>query len=391
MKYTREGQSLTIYLKGRIDANNSASVDEELFSIINKEEKPFSLVLNAGDLEYISSAGLRIILKIKKACNDLKIIEVKREVYDIFEMTGFSQMIDIQKEFRKLDVSNCKVIGKGAKGIVYRYDDETIVKVYNNYGLEEINHERYLAKFAFVSGVPSAIAYDTVKVGDKYGSVFELLNASSMTKCLQDNLDKLDIYAKEFADIIKKVHDKEVDVKDLPSAKEVFLKKAKMLLEDLDDKDRLKLQSLLDGIKETKNLIHGDYHPSNIMMQEDEPLLIDMDTLSYGNRIYDLANTYVCLKGFGKIDESMTIEFLGFGHKYSSLFFDYFLKYYLGSEDKDFLKKEDDKVKLLAYIRLYYHFKRRKKSEDDYKNEIEYIFNEIKALINSVSSLNIGE
>ena len=246
MEYTREENNLTIYLKGRIDANNSASVDEELFSINNKEEKPFNLVLNACDLDYISSAGLRIILKIKKACDDLKIIEVKREVYEIFDMTGFSQMIDIQKEFRKLDVSNCKVIGKGAKGTVYRYDDETIVKVYNKYGLEEINHERYLAKFAFVSGIPSAIAYDTVKVGDKYGSVFELLNASSMTKCLQDNLDKLDTYAKEFADIIKKVHDKEVDVKDLPSAKEVFLKKAKMILEDLDDKDRLKLLSLLD-------------------------------------------------------------------------------------------------------------------------------------------------
>ena len=228
MKFERNNQELKIFLTDRIDASNSASIDEEIFSIINSQEKPFSLILDAENLDYISSAGLRVILKVKRAYNDLKIVEVKREVFDIFDMTGFSQMIDIEKEFRKLDVSNCTIIGKGAKGNVYRYDAETIVKVYNDSKLEDIQKERNLARLAFVSGVPSAIAYDTVKVGDKYGSVFELLNAKPMTKCLQENLDKLEEYAKVFADIIRKVHDRQIDTKDLQSAKDFFNKKAQM-------------------------------------------------------------------------------------------------------------------------------------------------------------------
>ena len=391
MKFERNNQELKIFLTDRIDASNSASIDEEIFSIINSQEKPFSLILDAENLDYISSAGLRVILKVKRACNDLKIVEVKREVFDIFEMTGFSQMIDIEKEFRKLDVSNCTIIGKGAKGNVYRYDAETIVKVYNDSKLEDIQKERNLARLAFVSGVPSAIAYDTVKVGDKYGSVFELLNAKPMTKCLQENLDKVEEYAKVFADIIRKVHDRQIDTKDLQSAKDFFNKKAQMALNDLDDDNRNKIQSLLDGIEDSTNIVHGDYHPSNIMMQEEEPLLIDMDTLSYGNRVYDLLNTYVCLKGFGQVDRRMTEEFLNIPYEKSSEFFDYFLKYYLGTDDKEIIKKEDEKIKLLAFLRIYYHYKRRKKNEDDYKEQLEFLLNEIKALASRVNNCNIGK
>ena len=119
-----------------------------------------------------------------------------------------------------------------------------------------------------------------------------------------------EIEHKVFADIIRKVHDRQIDTKDLQNAKDFFNKKAQMALNDLDDDNRNKIQSLLDGIEDSTNIVHGDYHPSNIMMQEEEPLLIDMDTLSYGNRVYDLLNTYVCLKGFGQVDRSMTEEFL---------------------------------------------------------------------------------
>ena len=123
MEYKLENNTLTITLSSRIDGSNSEQTSNELFEIM--EGKDYAqITLDACNLEYISSAGLRVVLKVKKTFNNMKIINVKREVYDIFEMTGFTQMIDISKEFRRLDVTGCPFIGKGAKGTVYKYDNE---------------------------------------------------------------------------------------------------------------------------------------------------------------------------------------------------------------------------------------------------------------------------
>ena len=124
-----------------------------------------------------------MLLRLKKAHNGFKIINCKPEVYDIFDMTGFVEMMEISKAYRELSIDGCEVIGEGANGIVYRTDPDTIVKVYKNHdALEEIHNERELARKAFVMGIPTAIPYDVVKVGDYYGSVFELLNAKSFRK-----------------------------------------------------------------------------------------------------------------------------------------------------------------------------------------------------------------
>ena len=68
-----------------------------------------------------------------------------------------------------------------------------MVKVYNNAdALDDIRHEREMAKLALLLGIPTAISYDVVKVGNSYGSVFELLNARSFTRILTDEPQKLD-------------------------------------------------------------------------------------------------------------------------------------------------------------------------------------------------------
>ena len=88
-------------------------------------------------------------------------------------------------EMNRYAAEGCEVIGEGANGIVYRTDPDTIVKVYKNHdALEEIHNERELARKAFVLGIPTAIPYDVVRVGEGYGSVFELLNAKSFAKII---------------------------------------------------------------------------------------------------------------------------------------------------------------------------------------------------------------
>ena len=65
MKTSIENNTLTIYLEGRIDTSNAAAVEKEMVSAVEGAPDA-SLVLDAAGLEYISSAGLRILMKLRK-------------------------------------------------------------------------------------------------------------------------------------------------------------------------------------------------------------------------------------------------------------------------------------------------------------------------------------
>ena len=155
--------NVTIELSGRIDSNNVAEA-EQIISEKLPQDPTYGVVLNAEKLDYISSAGLRMVLRIKKAFPDLKIIGVSSEVYEILEMTGFTEMMEVQRAYRVVSIEGCEEIGRGANGTIYRIDQDNVVKVYNNPdALDDIKHEREVAKLALILGLPTAISYDVVR------------------------------------------------------------------------------------------------------------------------------------------------------------------------------------------------------------------------------------
>ena len=93
----RENGILTISLPDRIDASNAAEAETQIESIrdiVNEE----NIVLDADKLQYISSAGLRIIIKLVKREKSVTVINVCSAVYDIFEVSGFTNFIEIEKK-----------------------------------------------------------------------------------------------------------------------------------------------------------------------------------------------------------------------------------------------------------------------------------------------------
>lgn len=299
--------TLKIALDGRIDSTNAADVEKQLDDIVN-ENSFEELIIDAQKLEYISSAGLRIILRLKKNNSSLKIVNVSSDVYEIFEMTGFSEIMPIEKAYREFSVEGCEIIGQGANGKVYRIDPETIIKVYNNPdSLPDIKRERELARKAFVLGIPTAIPYDVVKVGDGYGSVFELLNAKSFAKLIEEDPDNIDKYIGLYIDLLKKIHSTEVVDDEVPSMKEVAVGWAKDLVEYLPNGYGEKLVQIIENIPDSKHMMHGDYHIKNVMMQNGETLLIDMDTICTGEPVFELASMFNAYVGFGSIDASNVV------------------------------------------------------------------------------------
>ncbi len=213
---------INLELSGRIDSNNAHTVEEKLLQEIAGRNLP--VVLDASKLEYISSAGLRILLRIRKTNPDLKMINVNSDVFEILEMTGFTEMMDIEKAYRVISLENCEEIGRGVNGSIYRIDQDTVVKIYNNpNALDDIRHEREVARLALILGIPTAISYDVVKVEDNYGSVFEMLNAQSFSKIIAEEPDKLDWCVSEYVKMLKKIHSTVVPEGKLPDIKETVL------------------------------------------------------------------------------------------------------------------------------------------------------------------------
>ena len=153
----------TLRLSGRIDSTNATAAEQEIQTLL--QDVPGTQVqVDAEDLEYLSSAGLRVLLRLRKSRTGLTVVNVSAEVYDVLEMTGFTEIIPVSKAFRRISVEGCDVIGEGANGTVYRLDPDTIVKVYKSWmSREDVDRERSFARTAFVNGIPSVIAYDLVK------------------------------------------------------------------------------------------------------------------------------------------------------------------------------------------------------------------------------------
>ena len=355
---------MKIELRGRIDSNNAAAVEQDILTQLaggNAQE----IILDAADLEYISSAGLRVILRLKKSCPALKIVNVNSEVYEILDMTGFTEMMTVEKAYRVVSVEGCEEIGRGANGKIYRIDQDNVVKVYKNAdALADIQHEREMAKLALILGIPTAISYDVVKVGDSYGSVFELLNASSFSKILATEPEKMDWCVKEFVGMLKKIHGTLVPAGKLPDMKETALNWANFTKDYLPEEAGEKLLAMIREVPHDDHMIHGDYHTRNLELQNDEVLLIDMDTLAVGHPIFELGSMYNSFIGFSERDHEVIKKFQGFDYETGATFFHKALAAYLGTSSETKIREVENKARIVGYTRLIRRTIRRYGLED---------------------------
>ena len=348
MNHSLSNDVLTIFLEGELNSTNAEAVEKEIDQIIS--EKTFkSLVLDFEKVPYISSAGLRVVLKLKQRYNDFSVINASLEVYDIFQMTGFTSMMSIKKALRKIDLSGAEVIGDGFFSTVYRLNKDTIVKVFNRTSdPDQIERELRLAKEAFVLGVPTAISFDVVQVGDKLGVCFEMLDCMSLKTAVLTYKGRYKEYLEKYAALLKKINTTECHNPAIPDIKKNTLAKVEVLKSGLEENYYKKAKALVESIPERKTFVHGDCHFKNIMVQNDELLLIDMDTLSVGHPIFELAAIYAPYCAFNEDDPGNSEKFFGITNNDAIALYNSLLNIYFGKDDPVI----KDKIRLLSYIHM---------------------------------------
>lgn len=355
--------------------------------LAGKEDEP--VVVDAAALEYISSAGLRMLLRIKKKNPDLRLINVCPEVYGILNTTGFTEIMQVEKAYRVISVQGCEEIGRGSNGTIYRIDEDTVVKVYKNAdALHEIQKERELAKLALILGIPTAISYDVVRVEGTYGAEFEFLNARSLTRILTEEPDKLDWCVHEYVKMLRVIHTTEVPAGKLPDMKETVLSWAGFLQNYLPLEAGEKLVSLVEAVPHDDHMIHGDYHTKNLVLQNDEVLLIDMDTLAVGHPIFELASIFNAYNGFSEVDHTMIERFQGINLETGRKFWHKCLAEYLETDSEDRIREVENKARIIGYTRLIRRAIRRKGMETEKgRKEIEHWKKELIELLGETGTL----
>lgn len=376
-------------LQGRIDSSNAEETGRMLMEGIAGAD---SAVIDCGELEYISSAGLRAILKARKSLpGGITMTNVSRDVYEIFDMTGFVQMMDIRRAYRVLSVDGCEVIGEGANGIVYKIDADTVVKVYKNSDdIDTIHRERELSRSAFLLGVPTAIPYDVVMIDDgvHYGAVFEMLNAESYASLLIDGEKTVDEIAKMTAETLHSVHSAVPDKGFLPERRDAYLDMVNDIEGKVPDDQVAKLRSMLEAMPYDPHMLHGDFHIKNIMVQNGESLIIDMDTLAVGDPVFEFSGMYAAYIGFSEPDPNNVTEFFGISGDTAGRLWKATLREYFGNEED--AVSADKKIRLMSAVFLLSFIIRHTEREEGYRNRlIEISIKNIDALIGEVDDLTI--
>ncbi len=277
---------------GRLTIENAAETEADL-ARIRREHPQGALVFDFEGLEYISSAGLRVILNCAKAENEkIKILNTNMEIYDILENTGFYRLFEVQKSLKQYSLGDLELIGQGANGAVYRIDREHIVKVFQKTApMEEIERERAVAQEALIAGLPTAISYSVVKVDECYGIVFELIDSETLSRVLAKRPEDYDRFTDEYIRLYKTIHETKVTGDAFPSIKQIYDNAIEACRDYYTAAEIEKLHRLVASVPDTDTLIHGDYHPNNIMVQDERLVLIDMGDMSRGHIVFDFLAT----------------------------------------------------------------------------------------------------
>ena len=351
LQFTNNEGHAIITLCGRLDTSSAMQTQTEINQFLSAQSPILSVTVNAAELEYVSSSGLRILLSLTKQYKNFKLVEVNADVYDVLNMTGFVKIMCIERALRQMSIEGCEILGVGGVGTVYRYNDDTIIKVFRDgTTIDEVRNEITMSKEAFVMGMPTAISFDIVKVGAQYGLVYELLHADTLSSLIMHHPERIHEYARMYANLFRQLHAIQVPADScVPDALEHERKQVLHIRRYFSQENINLLLQILDAVPAGNRLLHLDLQAKNAMVQGDELMLIDMGEVGYGHPVLDLAHAYSSLILFVGDYEAV----IGMPRKLGEQLFNLTIDYYFEGQSADIIALRKQQIAAVANVRNY--------------------------------------
>lgn len=351
LQFTNNEGHAIITLCGRLDTSSAMQTQTEINQFLSAQSPILSVTVNAAELEYVSSSGLRILLSLTKQYKNFKLVEVNADVYDVLNMTGFVKIMCVERALRQMSIEGCEILGVGGVGTVYRYNDDTIIKVFRDgTTIDEVRNEITMSKEAFVMGMPTAISFDIVKVGAQYGLVYELLHADTLSSLITHHPERIHEYARMYANLFRQLHAIQVPADScVTDALEHERKQVLHIRRYFSQENIDLLLQILDAVPAGNRLLHLDLQAKNAMVQGDELMLIDMGEVGYGHPVLDLAHAYSSLILFVGDYEAV----IGMPRKIGEQLFDLTIDYYFEGQSADIIALRKQQIAAVANVRNY--------------------------------------
>ena len=352
MRLELENNLPVLYLDGKISSINAVEVEKNIIDALKNLDAEKNLVLDMRNVEYISSAGVRIILKLAKKFHRLKIRDASPEVYGVLDMTGLTKIISVTRALREVSLGGAEIIGKGYAGTVYRLSDDLILKLYNE-GItrELVDKEKSHAEKAFLNGIPTAVSYDVVRRGNQFGIIFEMMNAKNLAQVFAAEPQNFDSIVRREAQFLRKLHKTPFASGALPKMKDNYKWHLNRTAEFLSPEEIQFLCSLVDEIPDRETFLHGDFHPKNIMVSNGEFILIDMTDVALGHPIFDLMCILFSCRYSTWGNPERLPEIIGFDAATAEKYLRLLFRFYFESADENFVAKATDLAEKLSWLR----------------------------------------
>ena len=346
-----EDGKYVFFLERKITQENALSLEQDLRDLL-KAHPDYEFILDARELEHISSKGLRVLLRlIHEDAKRLSIRNVSEKLYPILVTSGITELVHVEMLLKHVSTDNYQILGAGRSSTVYQIDAETIIKKYDErVPIEMIRKEISQARKALVSGIPTAIPFALVRADDSYGIIFErIVPGDTVGNTITEDMGRFDEVTKKFTELLKQIHHTRIEKKDnFPAEKDIWLSWIEGMTPYYSDAEIGLLQEMVGGIPERNTMVHCDFHENNVLVSGDDLILIDMTDIGYGHPIFDLAGG--AFRAHASLIPGRDAHH-GLSAENMQLFWDAVLRNYFDTQDQEMLSEISDMCLAFGLVR----------------------------------------
>ena len=199
-------------------------------------------------------------------------------------------MIGIEKN----ELDKLKVIGQGCCSTIYRLSEREILKMYDKQtrnDLRLVQKEFEISKACSELGILTDRALELYECEGIYGASYEYVSGDTMLDAINhgENINEM---IQALAAIGHKLHSLDADENQFPDAISVFDGILRYVDGWVTVEECEHLKALIEAIPKYPKLVHGDFHPGNVIISNDRFVLIDIGGAGFGHPVFDLISMY---------------------------------------------------------------------------------------------------
>jgi len=194
------------------------------------------------------------------------------------------------------DINLNSPIARGRTADVYPWGDKYILKLFHNwFEFEDIEYELRIAHAVHASGVKTPAVKELVQVEGRNGLIYERVNGKSMVEIFSQKPWRFFSYSRTLARLHVEMHDCVFNA-EVPHQYNKLHNKINHA-DALPASLKYKLLTELESLPKGDRVCHGDFHPANVLIAEDDAIVIDWIDAACGNPLADVARTSIIFLG----------------------------------------------------------------------------------------------